>query len=44
LTVALGDKKRGIAWDGDSKTPDSLGVAVGELISLADDVAKDRGK
>jgi hypothetical protein len=44
LTVVQGDKKHGIGWAGDSKIPEALGVAVGELIELADEIQKSRSK
>jgi hypothetical protein len=42
LTVTAGGRKHGIAWVGDSKTPETLNAAVGELLSLAAAVEKDR--
>jgi hypothetical protein len=42
LTVVQGDKKHGIGWVGDSKTPEALGVAVKELIELAAEIEKSR--
>jgi hypothetical protein len=44
LTIVLGDKKHGIGWAGDSKTPEALGVAVSEFIQLADEIQKNRSK
>jgi hypothetical protein len=40
----LVDKKHGIGWAGDSNIPKALGVAVGELIKLADGIQKSRSK
>ena len=42
LTVTAGGRKHGIAWVGDSKTPETLNAAVSELLSLAAAVEKDR--
>lgn len=44
LTIALGDKKHGISWVGDSKTPKELGAAVNDLAALADAIQKSRSK
>jgi len=44
LTVVQGDKKHGIGWAGDSKIPKALGVAVAELIELADKTRRSRSK
>jgi hypothetical protein len=44
LTVVQGDKKHSTSWAGDSKTPKTLGVAVGALIELADQIQKSRSK
>jgi hypothetical protein len=44
LTVVQGDNKHGIAWVGDSKTPEALGVAVKELLELAGEIEKSRRK
>ena len=44
LTVVQGDKKHGIGWAGDSRVPKALGVAVAELIELADKIQRSRSK
>jgi hypothetical protein len=44
LTISKGDRKHGISWVGDSKTPKELNEAVNELIRLADEIEKSRRK
>jgi hypothetical protein len=44
LTIVQGDRKHAVGWAGDSKTPKALGVAVGELIELADQIQRSRSK
>jgi len=44
LTISKGDRKHGISWVGDSKTPKELGEAINELIRLADEIEKSRRK
>jgi hypothetical protein len=44
LTISKSDRKQGISWVGDSKTPKELGEAVNELIRLADEIEKSRRK
>ena len=44
LSVVQGDKKQGVTWVGDSKTPKELHTAVSELTSLADAIENSRRK
>jgi hypothetical protein len=44
LSIVQGDKKHTIGWAGDSNTPKTLGVAVAELIVLADEIQKSRNR
>ena len=44
LTISKGDRKHGITWVGDSKTPKELNEAVNELIRLAEEIEKSRRK
>jgi hypothetical protein len=44
LTISKGDRKHGISWVGDSKTPKELDEAVNELIRIAEDIEKSRRK
>jgi hypothetical protein len=44
LTISQGDRKHGISWVGDSKTPKELDEAVNDLIRLADEIEKSRRK
>jgi hypothetical protein len=44
LTVLRGEKKHSVSWVGDSKVPEGLGEAIGELRGLADAVEKSRNK
>ena len=44
LSIVQGGKKHTIGWAGDSNTPESLGLAVADLIALVDEIQKSRNR
>jgi hypothetical protein len=44
ITVVVGEKKHGVSWVGDSKTPKGLAEAINDLVAIADEIRKSRDR